>query len=387
MDPIASLSQEAELDSSGRFSIDFRAARNRWKAEALKDPAAFLRLSLQALLARNPERLEVSTNSKRCRLRWTEAPFSEDEFASLASYFQGQADITSTPSMQLLKIAGMMLAWRTDIKTRFITEAQVLTLDPVKGALLEPFPSEPPGIEFQRSGPRPQDGARAELDLLRPRTSLSWPEVSSLKKGFGGTTTTLTWDGSAARSDLLSPGWSMPLGLYELCRCAIVHPDPARNRLSLRWKNKTAPLGLLVPTLFSCISTDGQPLAVRAGESVSCCAAALLYNGPLVSRDGPDLYLCRLQKFGWPVHRPYRPPKNMRTLVDASDLPTDITGAKLLRSGEERRLEETWRWLTQALRHAENQISEQPSWKQLLLRPHKQQISGVCAELKDRWRP
>ncbi|MBS2037250.1 hypothetical protein JST97_19840 [bacterium] len=378
MDPVRNLLAEAQFDSGGCFTLDFAASRKRWEQQALGDPAAFLRLTLQALVARGCDTIRVQSDPQRCTLNWEPEPLSKAELTQLSEYFQGQSDSYSSPCLQLLKLAGMLTSCRPDLRLCLVGLNWVLWLDHHQGARLEKSTGQPPGIEFCRLDRRPTDQLSSvySVDLLHPRTSSAWPEIGLLARGFGDLPTHITWNGKKNSSDLMQRNWDDNLFICEIVRCAIVHPDAERNRLRLRWTSRNPMEALFGPHFLCCTDPEGSPIPARAGQTVQCCAAALVYNRNVVQgKSNSPSHCFRWMLNGWPVDQPQLGAPNMRVVADASDLPTDITGARLVQGEKLRaRTSEMGRWLANNLACAGLQISQRTGWIPMWFWDHDRQV-------------
>lgn len=388
MDPISNLLEEAEFDSGGRFTLDFAASRKRWEQQALGDPAAFLRLALQALVARDCASIQVRTDTQACRLSWEGKPLKTEELTHLCNYFQGQSDTFSGASLQLLKLAGMLTSCRPDLETRISSAGGVLHLDHQRGAHFEKAQAGTSEIRFTRIAQRPKDQLSSvmQVDLLHPFLSSAWPEIAQLTRGFGDLSSPVSWNGKSGEGNLLRTYWDDNLGIFEVARCAVIHPDPERNRLRMSFSGNNPLQKVFAPSLFSCTDTQGKVLEVKSGDTVRCCLAALLYNrGVVHGKQNSPNHQFRWMLNGWPVDRPQLGIPPMRIVVDASNLPTDITGARLADSSRLRELTRSaWSWLAENLKAACRNLDEQSHWTRLRFWSQRDALARACNSLEVR---
>ncbi|MBT9585725.1 hypothetical protein IV102_20460 [bacterium] len=379
MDYLDSLQAEGQFHSRGRFTLDFAASRKRYEKLAFQDPAAFLRLWLQALLASGVGGLDLDASAQQLRLSWHGHPapnWQALDLESVFGYLQGEQDHFQGDYLQYAKLACVLCSCRPDLRLTVQLPGcpWQLRLDSQGPQRLQEA-GQQSQICLQQVGSRPlgRQVTLTTLDLLSPILSSSWPELHELKPQLAHFPAQVRLNGQL---QVAIGGFNLDPSIPEILRVGVFHDDPRYNNILLPMGQPPKPLAWLQPVTILGLDWLGQVRPILHNRAYF---VARIYLGDLNREDEVVEQRFQLKKHGFPLQISQGLiPKQAAVSIDASDLVTDISSKKPVVNQDLRsKVREARDWLARAAKLGLQHVKEAPRWQSFLQGSRHQSLTQL----------
>lgn len=379
MDYIHELEDEGQFDSHGSFTLNLTDSRSRFATLIKQEPAAYLRLWLQALVASQAQEVRLRGSGSTLTISWSGGPpevWTAADLDALEGYLKGQRDTFRHPAMQYAKLSLALASCQDGLRCQLRPPAAAWALEAdASGVRRVQTSGQWDGLRLQKSGSAQVGMDWLAADWLSPLLSYRWPELVQLKPQLHTLPLETRLNGRHLGPP---PSWNQDPTNPEILRIHFRHPDPQRNTLRPPRGGPPGPLRWLQPLPELNLSLKGEGME----RGPRCYASVRVFLGDL---NASPRFL--LSKHGFPLQLPQQfVPGRVMLALDASELSTDIAVKKPVRNDALRaKILEARELLGVAITAGLKSVREAPLWQAFLLGSRRESLTEVEGLLRRDW--